>query len=107
MEDAEVLTLHATSSGLAVLAFCPPDFVDRVLARPLDAHTAADRDRPRRDPRRAGPGSGATGVADSVGGFEVEVHSHAAPVFDVPRHCIGAMAVAAPVARMTTEAPRA
>ena len=102
MEDAQVLTFHATSSGLAVLAFSPPGMVDRILQGPLDKRTedtltdpAAIRavlDQVRR-----------TGMAESVGGFEKDVHSHAMPLFDAQTRVIGAMAVAAPVARMTPE----
>jgi len=99
MEDAEVLTLHATSSGLAVLAFSPPGFVDAVLARPLVActpHTVTEPDAV----RALLPDIRATGIAASVGGFEEDVYSHAVPLFDTQSACVGALAVAAPVARM-------
>jgi len=102
MEDAEVLSFHATGSGLAILAFCAPDFVDRVLQQPLKTFTAdtitdtgairACLDQVRQ-----------TGIAESIGGFEADVHSHAAPVFDADRSPIGALAVAAPVARVTDQ----
>lgn len=100
MEDAQTLAFHATSSGLAVLAFSPPAMTDSVLQAPLEKRTedtltdpAAIRavlDQVRR-----------TGIAESVGGFEKDVHSHAMPLFDAQARVIGAMAVAAPVARMT------
>ncbi|UWQ91654.1 IclR family transcriptional regulator [Aliisedimentitalea scapharcae] len=100
MEDAEVLSYHATSSGLAVLAFADPATVDDVLSRPLLARTPrtivdpqqirAELDKVRR-----------RGIAESVGGFEIEVHSHAVPVFGPNRAPIGALAVAAPEARVT------
>ncbi|WP_428543951.1 IclR family transcriptional regulator [Profundibacter sp.] len=99
MEDAEVLMLHATSSGLAVLAFSPAEFVDQVLSKPLKARTPdtitdPDQIRPQLSQIRQ------TGFAVSVSGFEQDVHSHAVPVFDSDSACIGAVAVAAPVARM-------
>ena len=102
MEDAEVVSFHGTASGLAVLAFADPAFADRVLARPLPAHTADTLTDPaairdllaaiRRD-----------GIAESIGGFEEDVHSHAAPIFGPHGRPLGALAVAAPVTRMTTD----
>ena len=102
MEDAERLSLHGTGSGLAVLAFSPKDFVDAVLARPLTQHTpdtVTDPDALRAllAPVRE------TGIAESIGGFEADVHSHAAPVFGSDGLPIGALAVAAPVARVTPD----
>ncbi|MBR9650778.1 IclR family transcriptional regulator [Thalassovita aquimarina] len=102
MEDAEVLNLHATSSGLAVLAFSPPDFVDKVLSAPLvaktpDTITDPDQLRARLSAVRE------TGIAEYVGGFEEDVHSHAVPIFDATQSVIGAVAVAAPVARMNAD----
>ncbi len=99
MEDAEVLTLHATSSGLAVLTFSPADLVDQVLSQPLKALTPetvtdAAQIRQQLDQCRQ------QGFAVSIGGFERDVHSHAVPVFDSRSNCIGAVAVAAPVTRM-------
>ncbi len=99
MEDAEVLTLHTTSSGLAVLAYSPPDFVDRVLSAPLEAKTPdtiTDPDQLRARLRAVRD----TGIAEYVGGFEEDVHSHAVPIFNSAQAVIGAVAVAAPVARM-------
>ena len=99
MEDAEVLSFHGTSSGLAVLGFCESAFVDDILSRPLKAHTDETRTNPvqiradlevvRKD-----------GMAESIGGFEADVHSHAAPVFGPDMLPIGALAVATPVSRM-------
>ena len=102
MEDAEKLMLHATSSGLAVLAFSPPDFVEAALSARLEKrtpHTITDRDmlRARLNPIRQ------SGLAESISGFEEDVHSHAMPVFDAASRVIGAVAVAAPTARMTPE----
>jgi len=102
MEDAETLSLHGTGSGLAVLAFSPEEFVDAVLAAPLAKHTPDTVTDP--DALRAllGPVR-ETGIAESIGGFEADVHSHAAPIFDSNGLPIGALAVAAPVARVTPE----
>lgn len=100
MDDAEVLTFHGTSSGIAVLAFSPPDFVDRVLSEPLSARTPETVTDPA-EIRATLPRVRKQGVAASVGGFEVDVFSHAAPVFDNAARVIGAVAVAAPVTRMS------
>ncbi|WP_457647858.1 IclR family transcriptional regulator [Profundibacter sp.] len=102
MEDAEVLMLHATSSGLAVLAFSPADFVDQVLSQPLKARTpdtVTDPAQIRQQLKQIRQ----NGFAVSISGFEQDVHSHAVPVFDSSSACIGAVAVAAPVARMDDE----
>lgn len=98
MEDAEVLTLHATSSGIAVLAFSSADFVDQILSRPLKAltpETITDAAQIRQQLEQCRQ----QGFAISIGGFERDVHSHAVPVFNSESKCIGAVAVAAPVAR--------
>jgi DNA-binding IclR family transcriptional regulator len=105
MEDAEVLTYHATGSGLAVLAFADPGFVDDVLAQPLTAHTpdtVTDPAQIREELARIR----ATGLAQSIGGFEAEVHSHAVPVFGPDRAPLGALAVAAPVSRINDDSKR-
>ena len=102
MEDAEVLTYHGTASGMAVLAYAEPGFVDSVLAAPLHSHTSATVTDPatiRAQLTRIRD----SGMAQSVGGFEAEVHSHAVPVFGPDARVIGALAVAAPVSRMTAE----
>lgn len=99
MEDAEVLTFHGTSSGLAVLAYAAPEFVDAALGRTLPARTedtVTDPDQIRvmlGQTRKAG-------IAEYVGGFEKDVHSVACPIFDATQSVIGAIAVATPTSRM-------
>jgi DNA-binding IclR family transcriptional regulator len=102
MEDAQILAFHATSSGLAVLAFCPPDMIDSVLQSPLERRTEDTLTDPAAI-RAVLDGVRRSGIAESVGGFEKDVHSHAMPLFDAQTRVIGAMAVAAPVARMTPD----
>ncbi len=99
MEDAEVLMLHATSSGLAVLAYSPRDLVDAVLQAPLTARTPQTITDPA-EIRALLTEIRAQGVAESVSGFEEDVHSHAAPIFDARGCAMGAVAVAAPTVRM-------
>ena len=102
MQDAKFLSYHATSSGLAVLAFSSPEFSNRALVGPLKKYTPQTVVDPLAiaqtltDIRKSG-------VAISVGGFEADVHSHAAPIFDSTMAPIGAIAVASPVTRMTPE----
>lgn len=100
MEDAERLSFHGTASGLAVLAYADADFVDRVLAPPLARHTPHTETDPRAI-RAMLETVRLTGIAESVGRFEADVHSHAAPVFGPDQRPMGALAVAAPVSRMT------
>ncbi|WP_109465038.1 IclR family transcriptional regulator [Albibacillus kandeliae] len=102
MEDAEVLSFHATGSGLAILAFSDDAFVDRILSQPLRRFTPETEIDPD-EIRAALPAIREIGWAESVGGFEADVHSHAAPVFGPEGLPIGALAVAAPVARVTEE----
>ncbi|WP_372884897.1 IclR family transcriptional regulator [Shimia sp.] len=105
MEDAEQITFHATSSGLAVLAHNPPALTERVLAGPLEKRTPQTET----DPavlRAQIEAVRRSGIAESISGFEEDVHSHACPIFDAGQSCYGAIAVAAPVARMTPDLRR-
>jgi DNA-binding IclR family transcriptional regulator len=100
MDDIDVLEFHATGSGLAVLAFSPPEFQNRVLGAPLKGFTPATMT-DASVVRAAIANFRLTGVADSLGGVEEDVHSHAAPIFDTSRAPIGAITVAAPASRIT------
>lgn len=100
MEDADILPFHATSSGLVVLAHLAPSARAAILARPLAAVTPqtltdADAVAGRLGQIRA------TGLAESIGGFEADVASMAVPLFDALGQVSGALAIAAPAARMT------
>jgi len=99
MEDAQILTLHGTSSGLAVLAYARADFVHAVLEAPLPARTQHTITNPK-ELRAKLAQVHQNGIAESISGFEEDVHSHAAPIFDAHGQPFGAIAVAAPVARM-------
>lgn len=100
MENATDLAFHATGSGLAVLAFSDPGFVNETLAQPLPAYTE-ETVTDSAAVRAALDAARLTGVAECRGLFEAEVHSHAAPVFGPDGKPLGALAVAAPYARMT------
>lgn len=105
MDDTDDLPLHATSSGLAVLAFGPADLRAATLAGPLPRLTAATLTDPVALSARIAQVQ-ALGLAESQGGFAAEVHSLAAPLFNIAGQCSGAVAVAALSSRMA-EAERA
>ncbi|MGR3622821.1 IclR family transcriptional regulator [Pseudophaeobacter sp.] len=99
MEDAQTVTYHATSSGLAILAYADPEFVETVLARPLKAHTSMTTVDP--EVIRAKLAQiRETGLSATLGSYELEVHSHAVPIFGADHKALGALAVAAPASRM-------
>jgi IclR family transcriptional regulator, acetate operon repressor len=100
MEDADWLPWTATASGLAVLAFLAPDEQAAILAGGLPRKT----DRTETDPaaiRRLVAAVRVSGMAEAVGTFEADVHSFAFPLFSATGQVQGAVAVAAPAARMT------
>ncbi|MCB1341157.1 MAG: IclR family transcriptional regulator [Pseudooceanicola sp.] len=100
MDDAEVLPFHATASGLAVLAFSPADWSEAALGGALARFTPQTVTDPVRL-RSLLRGVRASGISESVSGLEADVHAHAAPVFGAGEVPVGAIAVAAPVSRMT------
>jgi DNA-binding IclR family transcriptional regulator len=100
LEDTESFPFHATSSGLAALAFQPESVRRLVLSQPLPKLTRLTETDPsvisaRLETIRS------QGWAESRGGYEADVHSIAAPLFDTFGHCIGALSVAAVSSRMT------
>jgi DNA-binding IclR family transcriptional regulator len=99
-DDTDTLPFHATSSGLAVLAFLPEALRDKVLSAPLPPvtrNTQTDASLLRAslaEIRRCG-------FAEVDGGFETDVTGIAVPLFGPRGDCLGAVAVAAPSGRMT------
>ena len=103
MEDAEVLPLHATSSGYTVLAYLPPAVAEAILAQPLAAVTKATLICP--DDLRARLAEvRRLGYARTANTYEADVASLALPLFDARGTCTGAIAVAAPQTRLTPAA---
>ena len=100
MEDAETLPFHATSSGLAVLAFQTDAFRNAILSRPAPQLTSATLTAPTALRARLAEVRG-QGYAESQGSFQADVHSLAVPLFDALGRCSGALGVAAPASRMT------
>lgn len=99
MNDADQLPFHASSSGMAILAFAPEPLRERVLSRPLERFTPGTVVDP--DHLRARLADIRTNFrAESDGSFEADVNSYAVPLFNTQGACMGALAVAAPASRM-------
>jgi DNA-binding IclR family transcriptional regulator len=99
-DEAEVLPLHATSSGYTMLAFADESLAQRYLAKPLRRFT----DRTLTDPaslQSAIDDTKRTGFGECDQGFEDEVYSMAVPVFGRNTRPIGTIAVALPTSRVT------
>ncbi|MBX5185521.1 MULTISPECIES: IclR family transcriptional regulator [unclassified Rhizobium] len=97
------LPFHATASGLAFLAFCPPAEIDEALEKPLEKftdHTVVDPGRVRDLLQE----TAARGFSISHQGLEAGVVSTAAPIRAPGGHPVGCVAIAAPLARITKAA---
>lgn len=101
IDPAEPLPLHAAASGLAYLSACPVERREKLLAPPLAAVTRATATDPQTVMAEA-EAAAARGYAISRGGIEIDVCGIAAPVFDAAGEVCGAVAVAAPLARVTS-----
>ena len=100
MEDAETLPFHATSSGLAVLAFQTEAFRNAALSKPFAQMTTSTETNPVQLRARLAEVRG-LGYSESRNSFQADVHSMAVPLFDAMGRCSGALAVAAPATRMS------
>ncbi len=100
MEDADLLPFHATSSGLAVMAFLPDAHVDSLLSAPLPAYTATTDTNPTHIRAQLAMIRN-TGWSETHATFEADVRSVAVPLFDATGACTGAIGIAAPAARVT------
>jgi IclR family acetate operon transcriptional repressor len=101
-DEAELLPLHATSAGLAMLAFGPDDLLEKVLASPLEDYSGMTIT----DPAalvEAVVRARKDGFAVSNQGFEKEVYSLAMPIFGKNLEMVGTLSVALPVSRMNEE----
>ena len=101
-DEAEMLPLHATSSGIAVLAFSPDPLMATVLEHPLAAYTDLTVTSPVALSRLVATAA-ETGIATVDQGFDREVSSRAAPIFGATGVPIGAMAIAVPTSRATPD----
>lgn len=100
--ESQIIPLHATASGMAVLAFSDPDLLQRVCAEPLTGHTPftpTDESALRlavAEAQRSG-----FGISDQ--GYEEEVYGIAVPFFNAREAVIGTVAVACPTSRISPE----
>ncbi len=98
-EVSEILPFHATSSGIAMLAFGPSRHMETVMGTPFQrftrttAVTAADVDAAVTTARDKG-------FAATNQSYEEDVCSLAVPFFGAEASAIGTLAVATPSARM-------
>ncbi|MBF9042696.1 helix-turn-helix domain-containing protein [Rhodobacterales bacterium HKCCE4037] len=102
---AEMLPFHATSSGLAALAFSPEAMQERILSGDLARYT----DHTIRDPdilRTALESAREHGVCTLAAAFDEGVSSVGAPLFGPGGRVIGALSVAVPTVRATPIALR-
>lgn len=97
---AEMLPLHATSSGIAALAFMPDELQSKTLAGPLAKHTAQTLCEPD-DLQNILNQVRHYGFCTMADAFEDGVSSVGAPLFADGRRVVGALAVAIPSARVT------
>lgn len=104
-DEAELLPLHATASGLAMLAFGPENLLPDLLKTPLPAateHTITDHNLLRSTVEKVRE----AGIAFVDQGFEAHVSSFAAPLFGDQPEAIGTIAVALPTVRVTDDMRR-
>ena len=97
-DETEILPLHATASGLAVLAFGPPEVFHRLQGHQMARYT----DQTETDAQRLialVETTRAQGYSVSDGYFEEDILALAAPVFDHEGLAMGAIAIAYPRAR--------
>lgn len=99
-----VLPLHATASGIAVLAFGEASLFDKACRslKPFTRHTVTDP----ADLRRKVEDARQSGFAVAHDSFEAGVHGTAVPLFDVTGRAAGALAVASMSSRMTEQLDR-
>lgn len=102
IDPAEPLPLHASASGIAYLSACPPERRTALLKTPLKRFTPGTLTDPRAVMACAARAA-AAGYATSPGTFEADIHGIAAPVFGGSGQVVGAVAVATPQSRMTTD----
>lgn len=96
------LPIHSTASGKVLLAFVPPEELERLLPAALDRYTEstlATREALLQDLSATQE----RGYAVSYQEYEAGINAVAAPVLDMRGHPIAAVAVAGPAFRLTRE----
>jgi len=97
--EAEILPMHATSSGLAALAFGSPALLEKALSSKLDAFTSftiTDKDALKQLVQQ----TRIDGFAYADQTYEEAVCSLAVPFFDENSTAYGTIAIALPTSRM-------
>ena len=102
LDESDILPFHATSSGIAMLAFGDPEFRRKTLA---SARPQFTKETSVSEEALEGMIAEAqlNGFASVHKTYEDEVSSVAMPFFDQTGHAIGTIAVATPSSRMTPE----
>lgn len=103
LRASESLPLHATASGLALLAFSPEVLKAQAFSRPLDVFTSRTI-KTKEAYRRLVLQAAKVGYAEADQSFEDEVYGLAAPFFGPDGWARGAVAVATPCHRLTSDA---
>ncbi|MCB2402821.1 IclR family transcriptional regulator [Rhizobium ruizarguesonis] len=103
VDPSQLLPFHATASGLAYLAFAPPNVIDIVMSsQEFAGHTELTLRRPQQLKERLSL-IRERGFAIAERSFETEVIGIAAPIFDSSGYSLGALAVASVASRMSEE----
>ncbi|WP_432697867.1 IclR family transcriptional regulator [Marinobacterium sp. YM272] len=100
--EGELLPLHATSSGMAVLAFAESSFVDQVLAKGLQPFSSRTITDPAQLRERLAEIRD-SGFAYQEKYFDNEVTSEGAPIFGASGEVIGAVSIVIPSIRQSDE----
>jgi len=94
--------LHCVANGKALLAFQPPELIERILARPLvrlTDRTIVDSQRLRAELADVR----ARGYAQAIGEVEEGLHGVAAPVRDASGVAVAAVSISGPAYRVTVD----
>lgn len=98
----QILPLHATASGIAFLAFSPPELVKSHMRKPLASFTRHTMVQPARVQAAIDSAAG-LGYSRGEQGYEDGVFSVAAPILGLDGYAIGAVAIAMPLSRNTKQ----
>ena len=101
-DQAELLPMHATSSGLVLLAFGSADLLRSALSKPLKNYTDMTITHPDAL-QEAVAKTRQNGYAFCDQGYEKEVFSIATPIYGKELKIIGTLAVAVPISRQSDE----
>lgn len=101
-DESEILPFHATSSGIAMLAFSSDSFVKAALSRQLGRYTDTTATTVE-DVQALILQTRASGIASTNQTYEKEVISFAVPFFDNSGEAMGTIAIAAPASRMNAD----